>query len=129
MNNHYKTVYDHYPVDVKTRGIGDQVTYKVKDHTVVGGFDWRQDKVVNMGGIKLTNMSYFVQDEWKVAPKWTVTPGVRVDHHSAFGTHTSPSISIGYDVNAKLMYMQRTKSISWLLHHTNSLMAQMVTVI
>ena len=101
MNNHYKTVYDHYPVDVKTRGIGDQVTYKGKDHTVVGGFDWRQDKVVNMGGIKLTNMSYFVQDEWKVAPKWTVTPGVRLDHHSSFGTHTSPSISVGYDVNAK----------------------------
>ena len=39
---------------MKTRGIGDQVTYKAKDHTVVGGFDWRQDKVVNMGGVKLT---------------------------------------------------------------------------
>ena len=52
-------------------------------------------------GVKLTNTSYYVQDEWKFAPKWTVIPGVRVDHHSAFGTHTSPSISVGYDVNAK----------------------------
>lgn len=101
MNNHYKTEYDHYPTDVKTRGIGDQVTYKAKDHTVVGGFDWRQDKVVNMGGVKLTNASYYIQDEWKFAPKWTVTPGIRIDHHSSFGTHTSPSISLGYDVNAK----------------------------
>ena len=101
MNNHYKTTYDGYLTDVKTRGIGDQVTYKAKDHTVVGGFDWRQDKVVNMGGVKLTNASYFIQDEWKFAPKWTVTPGIRVDHHSSFGTHTSPSISLGYDVNAK----------------------------
>ena len=39
MNNHYKTTYDGYLTDVKTRGIGDQVTYKAKDHTVVGGFD------------------------------------------------------------------------------------------
>lgn len=101
MNNHYKTTYDGYLTDVKTRGIGDQVTYKAKDHTVVGGFDWRQDKVVNMGGVKLTNASYFIQDEWKFAPKWTVTPGIRIDHHSSFGTHTSPSISLGYDVNAK----------------------------
>ncbi len=37
MNNHYKTTYDGYLTDVKTRGIGDQVTYKAKDHTVVGG--------------------------------------------------------------------------------------------
>ena len=101
MNNHYKTTYDGYLTDVKTRGIGDQVTYKAKDHTVVGGFDWRQDKVLNMGGVKLTNTSYFIQDEWKFAPKWTVTPGIRVDHHSSFGTHTSPSISLGYDVNEK----------------------------
>ena len=26
---------------------------------------------------------------------------IRIDHHSSFGTHTSPSISLGYDVNAK----------------------------
>ncbi|MCQ4978382.1 TonB-dependent receptor, partial [Veillonella parvula] len=88
MNNHYKTTYDGYLTDVKTRGIGDQVTYKAKDHTVVGGFDWRQDKVLNLGGVKLTNTSYFIQDEWKFAPKWTVTPGIRVEHHSSFGTHT-----------------------------------------
>ena len=33
--------------------------------------------------------------------KWTVTPGIRGDHHSSFGTHTSPSISLGYDVKCK----------------------------
>ena len=50
LDNHYKTKYDGYLTDIKTRAFGDQVTYKAKDHTVVGGFDWRQDKVVNMGG-------------------------------------------------------------------------------
>ncbi|ETJ34641.1 TonB-dependent receptor, partial [human gut metagenome] len=55
---------------------------------------------------------YFIQDEWKFAPKWTVTPGIRVDHHSSFGTHTSPSISLGYDVNERQMCMLRIKSTS-----------------
>lgn len=99
VNNHYETTYDGYTTDVKTRAIGDQVTFKAKEHTVVGGFDWRQDKVLSMNGVKLTNTSYYVQDEWRFAPKWTVTPGIRIDHHSAFGTHTSPHISLGYDVN------------------------------
>ncbi len=116
MNNHYKTTYDGYLTDVKTRGIGDQVTYKAKDHTVVGGFDWRQDKVVNMGGVKLTNASYFIQDEWKFAPKWTVTPGIRVDHHSSFGTHTSPSISLnsvkhGIVILASSAVVRKIKSV------------------
>lgn len=101
MNNHYKTTYDGYTTDVKTRAVGDQVTFRSKDHTVIGGFDWRQDKVLNMNGVKLTNSSYYVQDAWKFAPKWTLTPGVRVDHHSAFGTHTSPHVSLGYDVNER----------------------------
>ena len=76
--------------------------------TLIGGFDWRQDKVNTIGdswekitGKKLTNTSYYVQDAWNFAPKWTLTPGIRVDHHSEFGSHTSPHISLGYDVNEK----------------------------
>lgn len=99
VNNHYKTTYDGYTTDVKTRAIGDQVTFRSNNHTVVGGFDWRQDTVLTMNGIKLTNSSYYVQDEWRFAPKWTFTPGIRMDHHSAFGTHTSPHVALGYDIN------------------------------
>ena len=35
LDNHYKTKYDGYLTDIKTRAFGDQVTYKAKDHTIV----------------------------------------------------------------------------------------------
>lgn len=108
LNNHYDGTYDGYTTDIKTIAIGDQVTYLLDKHTLIGGFDWRQDKVNTIGdswekitGKKLTNTSYYVQDAWNFAPKWTLTPGIRVDHHSEFGSHTSPHISLGYDVNEK----------------------------
>lgn len=108
LHNHYDTTYDGYNTDIKTVAIGDQVTYALANHTLIGGIDWRQDKVGSLGDSfemirdkKLSNTSVYVQDTWEFAPKWTLTPGVRVDHHSEFGTHTSPHIALGYDVNDK----------------------------
>lgn len=98
-NTRYGSNYGDSINDVQTRSIADQLSYQEGGHTVIGGFEWRQDKVNNMNSRKLTNMSYYVQDAWKFAPKWTVTPGIRLDHHSSFGTQTSPHISLGYDPN------------------------------
>lgn len=96
--------------DFKNRTIqlGDQITYSANKHTIIGGFDWEQsltnywdDYAPNVPNTKMTNTSYYVQDTYRVAPEWTVTPGLRIDHHFLFGTHTSPHISVGYDVNDK----------------------------
>lgn len=91
------------PSSLKVRSlqVGDQVTYQKGQHTVVGGFDWEQYKAVSVNNEKITNTAFYVQDAYKVAPKWTITPGLRVDHHSTFGTHTSPHMSVGYDINDK----------------------------
>lgn len=88
---------------LKVRGVqvGDQVTYAKGKHTAVGGFEWEQYKAMTVNNKKVTNMAYYIQDAYKIAPKWTLTPGLRLDHHSAFGTHTSPHMSVGYDVNDK----------------------------
>ncbi len=99
LYNKYKTNYNHWQTDITTLGLADQLTYTLDKHTIVGGFDWRQDKVNSMDGVKLTNMSYYVQDAWNFAPRWTLTPGVRLDHHSAFGSHTSPHVALSYDIN------------------------------
>lgn len=85
--------------DITTKSIGDQLTWTDDANTVTGGFEWRQDRVHHMNGVKLTNMSYFIQDAWQFAPNWTLTPGLRLDHHSAFGSHTSPHISLAYEFN------------------------------
>lgn len=49
LNNHYDGTYDGYTTDIKTIAIGDQVTYLLDKHTLIGGFDWRQDKVNTIG--------------------------------------------------------------------------------
>ncbi len=85
--------------DVTTRSLADQLTFTDDYNTVVGGFEWRQDETNSMNHIKLTNMSYYMQDEWKFAPKWTLTPGIRYDHNSAFGNHTSPHVALSYEIN------------------------------
>lgn len=99
MRSHYDTNYNAYRTNVWTKDFADQVTWTTDKNTLTGGFDWRQDKVLSQNNVKLTNMSYYLQDEWKFAPGWTLTPGVRIDHHSAFGSHTSAHASLGYDVD------------------------------
>lgn len=48
------------------------------------------------------------QDEWRVAPDWTLTAGVRHDRYSDFGGTTNPRLALvweaAYDVTAKLMH-------------------------
>lgn len=99
LYNHYKSNSNGWKTAIVSKGLADQFTWTGDTHTIVAGFDWQQDKVKSLKGVKLTNMSYYLQDEWKVAPQWTLTPGIRLDHHSAFGNHTSPHVSLAYEIN------------------------------
>jgi outer membrane receptor for ferrienterochelin and colicins len=49
----------------------------------------------------------YLQDEWQLAPDWTLTGGIRSDHYSDFGTTTNPRLALvweaGYNVTAKLL--------------------------
>ena len=38
----------------------------------------------------------YLQDELKINDKWLLIPAVRFDHHSAFGSHTSPKVGTTY---------------------------------
>ncbi len=50
----------------------------------------------------------YLQDEWLVAPDWTVTAGVRHDSYSDFGGTTNPRLALVWDASldltAKLLY-------------------------
>ncbi|MES2153227.1 MAG: TonB-dependent receptor [Pseudomonadota bacterium] len=50
----------------------------------------------------------YLQDEWSVAPDWTITGGVRHDRYSDFGGTTNPRAALVWDASldltAKLMY-------------------------
>lgn len=111
---------------LETKGISDQLTYKYDRHTLIGGFDWYEDKVVklensiNDGSIKITpeidanksitTLAFYLQDKIDINEQWNITPGVRVDHNSQFGTHTSPSLSIGFKKNDNTNYYLNYKT-------------------
>ena len=98
-----------WAMKMKTTGISDQLTYTANKQTLTGGFDWYKDEVpYNMGsepeGDSVHNIAFYLQDKIDLIDQWNITPGVRVDHHSAFGTHTSPSLSIGFKQNENTNY-------------------------
>ncbi|MGB6242946.1 MAG: TonB-dependent siderophore receptor [Castellaniella sp.] len=43
--------------------------------------------------------SVFAEDNLYVGDRWTVTPGLRFDHHSIQGSNWSPSLNLSYMVN------------------------------
>ena len=45
----------------------------------------------------LSSYAAYVQDEIEYG-KWFIVPAVRYDHHSAYGSHTSPKIGVTYNV-------------------------------
>ena len=98
-------VMQHAPMYNRVMGIDTQRGWKLSNkHALVTGSEWHQSNSSNsLSGYedrKLTNISLFVQDTWKFADKWTLVPGMRMDNHSAFGTHWSPKVAINYLADA-----------------------------
>ena len=90
---------------VKTIGIQEQFTQNMGDrHIFTTGFDFNQDKVVNMNDVKLTNRALYAQDEWNMTNQWKLTSGVRYDNHSDFGSHTTPHMNLGFKQNDNTNY-------------------------
>lgn len=99
-----------WTMGMKTIGISDQLTYKLDNQTIIGGIDWYKDEITKYhndpfynasteqvpDGISINNTAVYLQDKIDLTEKWNVTPGIRYDHNSRFGSHTSPSLSIGY---------------------------------
>ena len=101
---------------MKTTGISDQLTYNLNNQTLIGGFDWYKDELPyyhgedSISGKSINNIAFYLQDKFDITGKWNITPGVRVDHHSRFGTHTSPSLSVGYKQSENTNYYVNYKT-------------------
>ena len=86
----------------RTIGLDYQDGWKLSDkHTLVAGAEWQQGRAENTGignykDERVTKEALYVQDTWKLADKWTFVPGIRMDHHSNFGTHWSPKVALNY---------------------------------
>lgn len=118
INDNYtaSALWDLCDMKMRTTGISDQLTYTMDRQTITGGFDWYKDEIPyykgtpDVEGTSITNTAFYLQDKVDLTDRWNVTPGIRVDHHSEFGTHTSPSLSVGYKQNEKTNYYINYKS-------------------
>lgn len=88
-------------------GIEAKNSHKVNgDHTLTYGAEYDRYDVdgVNFGkdgdnGKNLNTYAAYIQDEWLLGDKWEIIPAVRYDHHSEFGSKTTPHIGVTYLAN------------------------------
>ena len=97
-----------YEFDVRSWKFSDQYDKRFDDHLLTAGVDFTYDdtSIWNRGSKSidaknLTNRSVYLQDQWSITPELKLIGGIRYDNNSAFGSHTSPSVSLGYDITPK----------------------------
>ncbi len=104
------------PQDVKYDFISEQATFSDGTHTVVFGLDYSSadDNIershgydsggnVVLGKNSMKNYSFYIQDDWKVLPKFTLSGGLRYDRPDMdgvdFDNHLSKSYKVSYDIS------------------------------
>ena len=95
-----------YDFSVWTWKFSDQFDKQLGDHLLTAGFEFTKDAttIKNGGAVSiddrtLINRSFYLQDQWSILPRLKLTAGIRHDSNSAFGSHNSPSVSLGYDID------------------------------
>ncbi len=123
----YKTVYDDWMTGAKleeknkyvtdTMAVDLQYEYKeIASHRLAAGLEWQQDKadmnqeVKNIETGEVTPTSWnpeaskyglWVEDIWSIDPELDITPGLRFDNHSEYGSQLSPRLGMLYNLSEK----------------------------
>ncbi|MFC3124544.1 TonB-dependent siderophore receptor [Pseudoroseomonas globiformis] len=72
--------------------------FSVTQSTGLGGVPAGIDQNNRSGKDNAETYAAFVEDNVYVTERLTVTPGVRFDHHSKYGSNVSPSLNAAYEV-------------------------------
>ena len=99
--NNYKTSMYGTRFSTRLQGVDYQNGWQLDpEHTLIVGTEWHQSDSSNKnsGYVDriITTQAAYLQDTWQFANKWTFVPGIRVDHHSNFGTHWSPKAALNF---------------------------------
>jgi ferric enterobactin receptor len=86
------------------------------DHMLTTGFEYRRQKIEDNNALlqgegkagdladfytlKNNTKAIFVEDNIAVTDAFLLTPGVRLDHHSQFGSNWSPSLNASYELGS-----------------------------
>lgn len=98
---HYNSLTADY--DLAATGLDWQQSWKLNEnHTLVGGSEWRQEKLEDHVSIDkaFTTSALFVEDRWKLPSNWTLSLGTRYDDHSEAGGHLTSRITANREINA-----------------------------
>lgn len=115
LQDGYNDLSNLWLMDLVTEGISDEVTYKTKKHTIVGGFEWYQDQIKNYSSTSygytsawkdknITDRAFYLEDAWDFSKEWNLTSGIRVNDHSIYGKHDTPSFTLAYNPGGKANY-------------------------
>lgn len=111
-----------------------------ENHRITLGLEYREETregIENRGETEIDktvdNTAVFLQDDFVVFDALQITPGIRVDEHSDFGSELSPRVSLVYDVRPhfriKASYGQgfRTPSIYELYVDTENMKGDVIS--
>lgn len=105
---HNQTAIRHYhslaaDYDLSANGVDWQQSWKLnQNHTLVGGSEWRQEKLEDHDSIDkaFTTGAVFLEDRWKLPYNWTLSAGTRYDDHSEAGGHLTSRITANREINS-----------------------------
>ena len=91
--------YKHHILNPKLIG-----TYSINDtHILTGGIEYYYESlrasILDARFESLSNEVAFVQDDINLPNNWNAVLGARLDHHTSFGAHFSPKVSVMYKNN------------------------------
>ena len=112
-----------WKMNTTTTGFSEQANFKDSHNTLVAGFDYYKDKldygyysISSWGnysdifnGKTIITRAFYVQDEYKFAEHWNITPGIRYTNTSIDQDKTTKSVTLGYNngkVNAYAGYRE-----------------------
>lgn len=101
QTNYYKSLTATY--DLAANGVDWQQSWILgQRHTLVGGSEWRQEKLEDHDTINkiATTSALFLEDRWKLPHDWTLSAGTRYDNHSEAGGHLTSRITANREINS-----------------------------
>jgi vitamin B12 transporter len=102
--NDYTRTFWTYHFHTRTQGLQVENGWHSGAHHITAGAEWLEDTGTNAeaGYVdkERTNRAAYVEDALNWG-KWTVTPGVRLDDNSQFGTYKTPRLALNYKANDK----------------------------
>ena len=92
------------PTAYKTFLIQEQFTKNLADkHLLTAGIDFDTTDITEGtgSGEKMSNVAYYIQDQWKLAKGLKLIYGIRYTNPNKFESQWSPSLNLGYEFNDK----------------------------